>query len=375
VGKLDKGKHASILVVDDDPGVLRATSKLLDHYGYHVVASSNAEDAVSKLEANRIDVVVSDIVMPMNSGIDLLKKVHTIDPQIPVILMTAYADMEKVIEAIKMGAFDFIIKPVNIDLFIHSVGKATSYKNMLQMEKDYKDLLEEFNYEIETLVAERTMSLIALTMADKIRNPASVIGLTCKRILDKEHDPEELRAKLGNIISETDKLERLVKDFETLLKNRRSKFAYQDINENVKGAVSIIKNKASGKGVDLVLNLSTHPLKTNIQKNLMQIAISHILKNSIEATPEGGGVTVSTGKDQDNILLTIADTGHGISKKDSDRIFDPMFSTKKQRFGMGLSIVKQIVSEHMGEIDVESDTGKGTTFRIKLPVRWIENNT
>jgi signal transduction histidine kinase len=52
-----------------------------------------------------------------------------------------------------------------------------------------------------------------------------------------------------------------------------------------------------------------------------------------------------------------------------------MFSTKKQRFGMGLSIVNQIVSEHMGEIDVESDTGKGTTFRIKLPVRWIENNT
>ena len=219
------------------------------------------------------------------------------------------------------------------------------------------------------------MSLMALTMADKIRNPASVIGLTCKRILDKEQGPEELRAKLGNIISETDKLERLVKDFETLLKNRRSKFAYQDINEKVKGAVSIVENKAASKGVELVINLSTHPLKTNIQKNLMQIAISHILKNSIEATPEGGSVTVSTGKDQDNIILTIADTGHGISKEDSDRIFDPMFSTKKQRFGMGLSIVKQIVSEHMGEIKVESDSGKGATFRIKLPIRWIENNT
>jgi signal transduction histidine kinase len=371
---VNKGRHESVLVVDDDLGVLKATTSLLNYYEYHVVASSNAEDAIDKLAMNSIDVVVTDIVMPLNSGIDLLEKIHAIDPQIPVILMTAYADMEKVIDAVKKGAFDFILKPFNIELFIHSIEKAINYKKMMQVEKDYKQLLEEFNHEIETLVAERTMSLMALTVADKIRNPTSIIGLTCKRILQKKHDPEELSTKLNIVISETDKLEMIVKEFESLLKSKSYKFEYEDINEQVNAAISIVETKAASNGVELNINLSNQPLKTNIQKNLLQIAISHILKNSIDATPEGGRITISTGKDQKNIILFIADTGHGISKEGTEKIFDPMFSTKKKGFGMGLSIVKQIILEHMGEIDVESKLEEGTTFKIKLPVTWIENN-
>jgi len=110
--------------------------------------------------------------------------------------MMAYADMEKEMEAIKMGAFDFIIKPFTAELLVHSVQMAVHYNKLILMEREYRHLLEEYNQEIETLVPERTMSLMALTLADKIRNPASVIGLTCRRLLEKEEVPQPLIPKI-----------------------------------------------------------------------------------------------------------------------------------------------------------------------------------
>ncbi len=362
--------HGSVLVVDDNPEVLESTSLMLREYGYSVDTSLSADEAINKLKENNIDVVVTDIVMPYIQGTELLKIVHDIAPQIPVILMTAYADMEKVIEAIKIGAFDFMIKPFQPELLIHSVAKAVNYIKLVQKEKDYKNILEEFNQEIETLVAERTVSLMALTMADKIRNPATVIGLICKRVLETEEVPNGLKGKFREINDESEKLANLVSSFHSILQSKRSMFVYEDINMVVGNIIPIIKSKATDRGVELVYNPHENPLKANIQKKLFQIAFFHLIKNSIEATPKGGKITVSSSEAENDILLTITDTGQGISSEDIKRIFDPIFSTKDQRFGMGLPLVKRIITEHMGKIDVESRPGEGTVFSIILPRRW-----
>ncbi|WP_333652474.1 hypothetical protein [Dissulfurispira sp.] len=107
--------------------------------------------------------------------------------------------------------------------------------------------LTELNQELETMVAERTMSLMALTVADRVRNPAAVIGWTCKRILEKEKVPEKLGENLKDVIDESEKLESIVKDFEALLKSKQSRFMYEDINEIVKGVVSIVEKEADEK--------------------------------------------------------------------------------------------------------------------------------
>ncbi len=367
-----KGRHGVVLVVDDDPDVLDATSTMLREFGYEVISSSGAGDAIPKIITNNIDVVVTDIVMPEVSGISLLEKIHDIDPKMPVILMTAYADMESVIDALKKGAFDFIIKPFNLELLIHSVEKALSFHKMTEMEKEYKHLLEEFNQEIESIVAERTMSLMALTVADKIRNPSSIIGLTCSRILSREEVPESLKPKLRNIMEEAEKLNRIVENFQSLLKNKKTMFNYVDINGIIESVIPIIGNTAAARGVELDFRPSEDTLQINVQRNLFRIALSHLIKNAIEASPEGGKITISTSKENDNIVLTISDTGSGISENDMENIFDPVFSTKEKRFGMGLPLVKRIVVEHMGEIDVKSTVGEGTEFIVKLPHRWTE---
>jgi len=199
-----------------------------------------------------------------------------------------------------------------------------------------------------------------------------VIGLTCQRMLEKEEVSQYLSDNLKEIVDESRKLEIIVKDFETLLKSKRSVFKHEDINEIIQGVVKIVEKEAREKGLGLSVDLEKQLRKINTQKNLMRAAVFHLIRNAIDATPPGGRITITTSSDSDQVKLSVSDTGTGIPKDDITKIFDPFFSTKKFRFGMGLPLIKQIVSEHLGEISVESEEGKGTTFRLSFPVRWME---
>jgi signal transduction histidine kinase len=228
----------------------------------------------------------------------------------------------------------------------------------------------EFNHEIETLMFERTMSLMALTVADRIRNPASLIAGVCSRIAEKEEIGSSLRENLGIISESSKKLEGIVRDFQSLLKSKQTMFTREDLNRMVEGSVSVITGEAAEKGVALVLKLSEGPLMINTRASLLRIAILHILKNGIEATPRDGAITITTAADGENAVLTVRDTGHGIPEDIVGRIFDPFFTTKERSYGMGLPLVRQVISEHMGEISVISKEGEGAAFRISLPTRW-----
>jgi len=138
----DKGKN-TLLVVDDDPYVLESISTLLKEYGYTVFTSQNAGDAMKLVEKNSIDVVLTDIKMPQVTGIELLQNIHAYNQQVPVILMTAFAELDVAVDAVKRGAFDFITKPYNPDYLLHSVEKAVKYTRFVQMEKNYKSMLED----------------------------------------------------------------------------------------------------------------------------------------------------------------------------------------------------------------------------------------
>jgi PAS domain S-box-containing protein len=233
--------------------------------------------------------------------------------------------------------------------------------------------LTELNQELETIGAERTMSLMALTVADRIRNPAAMIGGRCRRILEKEDLSENLRAGIMNIIEGAEKLDSIVSDFEELLKNRQSKFKHEDLNKIVESVVSVSEKEASFKGIKMVVDISTEALRINMQRDLLRVAVFHIIKNAVEATSRGGTVTIRTSREGECIVLLVSDTGYGIPQEDVEYVFRPFFSTKEQGFGMGLPLVKQIVSEHLGELVVESKPGSGSTFRLFFPIRWKED--
>ncbi len=363
--------EGSIVVVEDDPQLLEYVSFLLKENGYAIHACSNAQDAVNALRNSVADVVLTDIVMPGISGLELLEAVHDRDPDMPVIVVTAFADLGKAVESVKKRAYDFIMKPYDPEQLLRSLDKAVRYRKLLQVEKEYKTKLEDFNKERETLVAERSMNLMALTVADRVRNPATVIGLACKKILAQKL-PEEQRKYADLILEESNKLESLVKGFHDLLKSRKSVFEYEDINVLIRNIASLVEKESKTKNVKLRWRLSDRPLKINMQKNFLQVAIQHALRNAMEATQPGGTVIVETDAENETVTVTITDTGSGIPEQEVEKIFDPFYSTKTHRYGMGLPMIKQVVSEHLGEIKLISEQGKGTSFRMIFPSRWQE---
>lgn len=146
------GNSHSILVVDDDNYVLEFISTLLNMNGYSVFSCKSAIDALSLLQQKKVDVIITDIMMPEISGLDLLERIRSQYEDIPVILMTAYAELNIAIEAIRMGAYDFINKPFTTELALHSVERAVRYSSLIQGERQYK-------YRLEGMVKERTQEL------------------------------------------------------------------------------------------------------------------------------------------------------------------------------------------------------------------------
>jgi putative two-component system response regulator len=115
----------TVLVVDDDPYVLEYVTALLSEYNYTILAFSNGRDAVERLKHDgAVDAVLTDIKMPIMTGIELLEQVHVMNPELPVLLMTAYAELDTAVSAIKQGAFDFIIKPYRSEQLLQ-IGRAS----------------------------------------------------------------------------------------------------------------------------------------------------------------------------------------------------------------------------------------------------------
>jgi len=132
----------TILVVDDDHQVLKTLLLLLSEEGFQVVPANNAAEALVLLEYWNVQVVLTDFRMPGIDGIQLAGKIHERDPDLPVLIMTAFAEVEVAVGALKRGAFDFIYKPFNHDLLIHAINKAAAFSDMKSRERNYRQSLE-----------------------------------------------------------------------------------------------------------------------------------------------------------------------------------------------------------------------------------------
>ncbi|MDD2542478.1 MAG: response regulator [Desulfuromonadaceae bacterium] len=151
---MGNNSNGKIFVVDDDRFVLESVTTLLTEFGFSVRAFSSGQEAVRQFVLEPVDLVLTDINMPIMDGLELLEKIRFLDRETPVVLMTAYADLDVAVKAIQKGAFDFIIKPYRPPALVHTVEKGVNFKRLTQIEKNYKA-------ELERMVATRTAELNA----------------------------------------------------------------------------------------------------------------------------------------------------------------------------------------------------------------------
>jgi len=274
------------------------------------------------------------------------------------------------------GGFDTVIYVViaAITLFFHRIQRL--YR---RMEADHHHLEETsheilaLNREMEALVMERTMSEMALGMAHGIRNPLHVIGGFSHRLLRKTDEDDPSRAWATAIAEEARRIEQMVERFETLAMRKTSFFAQEDLNLIVGNTLELLFPELKAKNISLVAELCHEPLMGRFNKHLMKVALAHLVRNAVEATPRGGTVLVRTAKEKQFAVLTLQDTGRGMPQEVVEKVFVPFYTTKIGGTGLGMVFVRQIVDEHRGVITLESQVGRGTTVTIRLPHRFTDS--
>jgi putative two-component system response regulator len=187
--------QGTIFVVDDDRYVLESVTTLLREFGFNVISFDNGQEAIRRFAAEPVDLVLTDINMPGMTGIELLEKIRYLDRETPVLLMTAYADLDTAVKAIQKGAFDFIIKPYRPPYLLHAVEKGINFKRLTNIEKNYKRELEdtverrtaELNEALRKLTKMSSEIIERLTAAAELRDEdtglhISRIGMYAKRL-------------------------------------------------------------------------------------------------------------------------------------------------------------------------------------------------
>jgi signal transduction histidine kinase len=213
-------------------------------------------------------------------------------------------------------------------------------------------------------------------VAHEINNPLTTI-LTTTMLLQEELDPADPKyQELETVTKETLRCRKIVTGLLDFARQSKPIKKENDLNQLVKDSIILTKKQAAFKDVTLTFELAEDLPHIFIDKGQIQQSIINLVINAIEATEPGGSISVTTTYQplQNFVEIAVKDTGTGIAESDTDKIFDPFFTTKDDGSGLGLAITHGIIEQHNGAIDVESQFGRGTTFRIKLPIKSGEED-
>ena len=261
----------------------------------------------------------------------------------------------------------------SVTLFFHNLQRL--YR---RMEADHHHLettsheILTLNKEMEALVMERTMSEMALGIADGIRNPLHVIGGFSHRLVKKSAPDDPARNWALAIAEAAKRLEQMVERFENIAQDKKSFFSQEDLSKIVRGVLEMLQAAFELRHIHLVTGFHPYPVYTRVNKHLLKVAIAHLVRNALEATAVQGEIHLTTAVDNSQAILVIQDTGRGMPPEVLTKIFEPYFTTKVGGTGLGMVFVRQIIDEHRGTINLESEVGQGTTVTIRLPVRFSE---
>jgi signal transduction histidine kinase len=310
--------------------------------------------------------------MPGISGLEVIARVHEIDPQIIMVVITGYATIDTAVEAMKSGAYDFLPKPFSPDELRMIINRGLDRRRLA---------LEAQRAEVDRALLKRRFVTF---VSHQLRTPLVAIHqyLDVLRHLDQtKDDPVRRQEWIDRCLKRTEELQSLIADWLTLARVEGGTLLKERVEVDLKSTiVTILENyRAMAAAEDVVLeaSLPVEELHVRGDRTCVSVVFDNLITNAIKYNRRGGRVTVSGGLSDGEIVIAVSDTGVGIPEKYRPFLFDEFFRIKEdgvkrtEGTGLGLHISKRIVSEMGGSIEVESQAGIGSTFRVRLPV-WRE---
>ena len=238
-----------------------------------------------------------------------------------------------------------------------------------------RDITESRKGEEEKLESEKigALTMLAAGVAHEIGNPLNSINIHLQLLERKlkKAVPDLYEAELRDLVEtstdEVRRLDHIVDQFLKAIRPSKPQLEPTDINELIKESMRFLEPEIKDRGLNLTLELRSALPALELDPDQIKQAFYNIVKNSIQATPESGKITVKTDLSDNHILVTFNDTGEGISAENLSTVFQPYFTTKKSGTGLGLLIIRRIIREHGGDIKISSEEGFGTSVCISLP--------
>jgi two-component system NtrC family sensor kinase len=320
-------------------------------------------NTITKLERRGVNKIIttSKNVLFLSFGVIVITAVvvsHFISQQI----VRSLRKIENLARTISLGNFSTIEGQIPSDEFGSLMTAINSMSEELR------------NREEELIQSKKLASLGILTagVAHELTNPLNNISMIAQNFIEY-HDilgKEKRIEMMDKVDAEAKRIEEIVKNLLDFSKPKEGNFAETDINETIQKALPLVQNMLDISNIDLKLSLELSIPHVFIDAHQIQQVLVNLIVNAVQATPSGGALFISTFDEgaAGTVRVDIRDTGKGIPAEYLPHLFDPFFSTKGvSGTGLGLSVSYGIIRNHKGNIKVESEVGKGTTFSLELP--------
>jgi two-component system sensor histidine kinase/response regulator len=361
-----------VLVVEDEQAILEIITYLLQDEGYKVLQAPNGMEALSLLEQDRPDLIISDIRMPGMDGFELCERVRA-DPgfvQLPFVFLTGKDERADMRRGMGLGADDYLTKPFEPEELLTAVRVRLSRAAETQA--------------AIALAGSGLQDQIIQTLTHEFRTPLSlVVGYTdLLESTGRQMDEDDFESVMHGLHAGSRRLVSLVEDFLLLSKLRTGAIAEEILEEPlasvypdlmVQAVAAQAEGRASARKVALVVECTIPDATVRISREHLGEIVNRLLDNAIKFSKrDGGQVTLSTHLEQSHWVLRVADEGIGIREEAHAWLFEAFQQVDRSRMeqqgtGVGLTIVKGLVEAYGGRIDLESTPGIGSTFSVWLP--------
>ena len=405
-----------ILIVDDEEIVRKMFADCLSDR-YTCVEASSVNDALIHLKAKEFALVITDMIMPGLSGVELLRKIIENYPYTAVIMVSGIDRPQRALDAIRLGAFDYLIKPCDLEVLELTVERALERRTLMLNARQYKLDLEARNEELfqgkahlerlqaQIIHSEKMASLgqLAAGVAHELNNPVGFIygnldmlnecvsgfvkvlkyydeaelpapivsGVALiKEQNDYQASLEDVSSIIGDCREGAERIRDIVQNLRTFSRLDEADYKKTDIHEGIDSTIRLLSRYFSTDNIALVRDYGELPPIDTFSGQLNQVWMNLFVNAAQAVGAKGGEVRIATQTDGEFVNVAVSDTGGGIAPEHLKRIFDPFYTTKPvgEGTGLGLSISFGIVERHGGTITVDTELDKGTSFTVRLPI-------
>jgi len=366
-----------VLVVDDEPGIRAGILRALRNYEVSVpdlglryrLSCEDADSGEAALEAigrSAPDLLLLDYKMPGISGLEVLERLQQDSVDTVTIVITAYASLETAVAATKQGAFDFLAKPFTPEELKSVLYKATRH---LIVRREARRLAEErrrIRFELLSVVAHELKAPLAA-----IEN---YLRMMQERVLGE--DLAAYDRPVERALARLEGMRKMIADLLDLTRIESGKKVRNledlDLREVARTAVENARELASPRGIEVSLRDGA-PVPLRADRGEMDLILNNLLSNAVKYNRDQGRVEVGIEDQGDEVVLTVSDTGIGMTPEECSRLFGEFVRIKNEKTrmiegsGLGLSIVRRLAHLYGGEIGVTSTPGEGSTFTVRIP--------